>query len=88
MNTISLACKERAQKASKVRKKAHSFEPKLFDLPLFLRNEAPSTPIKRGSNDPACEMRKERQKKREGKRERKEEKCGIKSPKEKKKKKK
>ena len=73
MNTGSLACKGRAQKASKVRKKGQIFGPKMFGLPLF-RNAAPSTPSKCGSNGPAYEMRKKRQKKREGKKEGKEEK--------------
>ena len=48
----------------------------MFYLPLYLRNAAPSTSIKRGSNSPAYEMRKKRQKKREGKEERKEDKMG------------
>ena len=71
MNMSSLACKGRAQKASKVRKNGLLFGPKMFGLLLYLRNAAPSTPIKRGSNGPALEKRKKRQKKREGKRERK-----------------
>ena len=50
------------------------FEPKMYGLPLYLRNAAPTTPIKRGSNGPTYEMCKKRQKKGEVKRERKEEK--------------
>ena len=60
----------------------------MFGLPLYLCNAVPSTPIKRGSNGPAYEMRKKRQKKREGKRERKEEKMWDQIAKKKKKKKK
>ena len=48
----------------------------MFGLPMYLRNAAPSTPIKRDSNGPAYEMRKKSRKKREGKRERNEEKMG------------
>ena len=60
----------------------------MFGLPLYRRNEAaPSTPIKRGSNGLAYEMRKKRQNKREGKRERRKQ-CGIKPQKTKTKKKK
>ena len=44
------------------------FEPKMFGLPLYFRYAAPSTPIKRGSNGPAYEMRNKRRKKRDGKR--------------------
>ena len=43
----------------------------MFGLPLYLHNAAPSTPIKRGSNGLAYEMRKKRQKKNGGKREKK-----------------
>ena len=75
MNTISLACKGRARKASEVRKTGQTYELKMFGLPLYLRNAAPSTPIKGGSNGSAYEMRKKRQKKKAEK----EEKCGIKS---------
>ena len=63
MNTSSLACRERARKASE-EKDGQIFEPKMFG------NAIPLTPIKRGSNSPAYEMRKHKQKKREGKRER------------------
>ena len=74
INTSSLTGKERAPKASEVTKKNRQiFEQKMFGLPLYLCNAVPSTPIKRGSNGPAYEMRKKRQKKRERKRERKEE---------------
>ena len=82
MNRISLACKRRAQKPSEIRKNGQNFEPKMFGLPLYFRNAAPLTPIKRGTNDPAYEMRKKRQKKMEGKREReRRNKCGMKSQK-------
>ena len=37
----------------------------MFGLPLYLRNAAPSTPVKRDLNGPAYGMRKKRQKKRE-----------------------
>ena len=60
----------------------------MFGLPLYLRNAAPSIPIKRGSNGPAYEMHKKRQKKREGKKEKKEEKMRDQIAKKKKKKKK
>ena len=45
MNTNSLAFKERAREASKVRKKWTNFRTKMFGLPLYsyLRNAAPST---------------------------------------------
>ena len=62
-----------AQKASKVYKKEKKkngqiFWPKMFGLPLYLRNAAPSTPIKRGSNGQAYEMReKGKKKKKSGK---------------------
>ena len=79
INTSSLADKERAHKASEVRKNGQIFEPNMFGLPLYFCNAVPSTPIKRGPDDPAYDMHKKRQKKREGKRERKEGKCGIKS---------
>ena len=49
MITSSLACKGRAQKASKVRENGQIFGPKMFTLPLYLRYVAPSTQIKRGS---------------------------------------
>ena len=65
MNNSSLACKESARKVSKVRKNGQIDGQKIFGLALYLRNAAPSTPIKHGSNDPAREMRKKRQKKRE-----------------------
>ena len=54
------------------------FGPKMFGLPLYLRYAAPSTPIKRGSNSPAYEMRKKKAKEKGGKREKNEEKWGIK----------
>ena len=74
---------KRRKKASKVRKKnAQIFEPKMFGLPLYLRNAALSTPVKRGSNGSSYEMRDKRRKKREGKRERRK-KSGIKSKNEK-----
>ena len=60
----------------------------MFGLPLYLRNAATSTPIKRGSYGPAYEMHKKRQKKREGKREKKKEKMRDQIEKKKKKKKK
>ena len=60
----------------------------MFGLPLYLRNVALSTPIKRSSNGPAYEMCKKRQKKREGNRERKEENMRDQIAKKKKKKKK
>ena len=88
MNTSSQPCRERAQKAYEARKNDRFFEPKMFGLPMYLRNAAPSIPIKHGSNGPACEMRKERQKKTEGKRERKKEKMQDQIKKKKKKKKK
>ena len=72
MNTSSLVCNGRARKASNLRKNGQIFGPKMFGLPLYFRNAAPSTPIKGGSNGPAYEMRKKRQKKREWKRGRKE----------------
>ena len=50
MNTSSLACKRKARNASKVRKHGQIFGRKMFSLPLYLRNAAPSTPIKCGSN--------------------------------------
>ena len=55
LNTSFLACKERARKATEIRKKKNGqiFEPKMFGLPLYLYNAALSTPIKRGSNGPA-----------------------------------
>ena len=46
MNNSSLTCKGRAQKASKVRKKWSNFQTKNVRLPLYLRNVAPSRPIK------------------------------------------
>ena len=52
----------------------------MFGLPLYLRNAAPSTAIKRGSNGTEYEMRKKREE-RETKRRKK---WGIKSQKEKK----
>ena len=73
-NTSSLACNRSVQKASKVRKNGQIFGPKMFVLPLYLHNAAPSTPIKCGSKGPAYKMRKKKQKKRERKRGRKEEK--------------
>ena len=85
MNNSSLACKGRAQMASKVRKKWSHFRTKNVDLPLYLRNAAPSTPIKGGSNGPAYEMRKKKANETRGKKEKKEEKWGIKSQKKKKK---
>ena len=36
----------------------------MFGLPLYLRNAAPLTPVKRGSNGPAYELRKKKQMKR------------------------
>ena len=67
MNSSSLARKGRARTASKVRKKnGQIFGTKMFGLPLYLLNAAPSTmPIKSGSNGTADEMRKKWQKKRE-----------------------
>ena len=88
MNTSSAACKEKGAKGFQSKKNGQMFGPKMFGLPLYLRNAAPSTPIKRGSNGPAYEMRKKRQNKRKGKKARKEEKCEIRSQKKKKKKKK
>ena len=58
MNTSSLTCKGRVQKASKVRKAGQILGPKMFGLPLYLHNAALSTPIKLGSNGPAYEIRK------------------------------
>ena len=88
MNTSSLVCK--GAKGFQSKKTWSNFRPKMFGLPLYLRNATPSTPIKCGSNGQAYEMREKRQKKREGKRLRERErkkKCGIKSQKKKKKKK-
>ena len=67
INTSSLAGKKRSRKASEVGKNGQILEPKMFGLPLYLCNAVPSTPIKRGLNDPAYEMRKERQKKKKKK---------------------
>ena len=68
MNNSSIACKGRTQKASKVRKNGQIFGPKMFGFTLYLRNAAPSTPIKRGSNGPVYEMGKKD--KRKGRKER------------------
>ena len=68
MNTSSLVCK--GAKGFQSKKKWSNFRPKMFGLPLYLRNATPPTPIKCGSNGQAYEMREKRQKKREGKRER------------------
>ena len=72
MNTSSLEGTERARKASEVRKKMVKFSnQKCWVYRCTFVMQHPSTPIKRGSNGPAYEMRKKRQKKR---RKRKEEK--------------
>ena len=64
------------QKVTKVRINGQIFSPKMFGLPLYLPNAAPSTSIKHNLNGLAYEMRKKRITKREGKRERREEKMG------------
>ena len=68
INTSSLAGRERARKVSEVRKTKNGqiFETIMIGLPLFLCNAVPSTPIKRGSNGGAYEMRKKMQKKKGG----------------------
>ena len=63
MNNSSLA-----RKGFQSKKNGQIFGPKMFDLPLYFRNDTPSTPIKHGSNGPAGEMRQKRQKIREKKR--------------------
>ena len=79
MNASSLTCKGMARKALKVRKNGQIFGQKMFGLPLYLRNAAPSKLIKRGSNSPAYELRNKRRKKKEGRKKIQEEKWGIKS---------
>ena len=74
----SLACKGRARKASKLRKKQNQkqkqkkhqiFGPKKFVLPLYFGNAAPPRPIKRGSI--ASHTKCARKGKRKGRKERK-----------------
>ena len=66
MNNSSLACKGRARKASEVRDNGKIFGPKMFGLPLYLRNAAPSTPIKRGKKWPSIRNAQENAKEKEG----------------------